>query len=41
MLSIRVADFKVIGDGVVICGRRVFEYIKSKILTHLCPDHSA
>ena len=30
MLSVRVADFEVIRDGVVVCGRRVFEYIKSK-----------
>ena len=29
-LTIRIADFKVIGDGVVICGKREFKYIKSK-----------
>ena len=30
MLSIRVADFEVIRDGVVVYGRKVFEYFKSK-----------
>ena len=30
MLSVGVADFEVIRYGVAICGKRVFEYIKSK-----------
>ena len=35
MLSTRVTDFEVIRDGVVICGRRVFECTKSKTDTSL------